>query len=74
MKQVVGTLTDKEHAELLSTPVVVGEGLVVGPQLTEGEWLAKYVDDRLPTTPEGWAERTREILGDDAPEVFDADS
>ncbi len=74
MKARTGRLTDEEAQELRSTPILIGGEepgtgvLVVYPAMTTEEWEKEYGGRTHPTTPEGWAERTREILGDDAPE------
>ena len=79
MKSRAGRLTDAERDELHSTPILIGgeDGggvLVVGAAMTPEQWETTYCHARHPTTREGWAERTREILGDDARTVSDADS
>ena len=81
MKSRTDRLTDAERKELRRTPIKIGGEesgsgplLVYPPAESAAEWQERYGELRHPTTREGWAERTREILGDDAPTVFDADS
>ena len=78
MKSRTGRLTDDEAQELLCTPRLVGGEhgggvLVVGAAMTPKQWIDKYEGHRHPTTIAGWNEWLRDVHGDGAPTVFDAD-